>query len=264
MLRHGFGTLVLTAELLAGQAPSPDAAGAAAPAVDPVVYTVGIGSKVPLSLINSISTRHSVAGDRVYLETAFPILVNGRIVIPVGSYVAGAVTQVKKPGRVKGRGELYIRFDTLTLPNGVTRSFHARIGGLDGTAAGQLDRAEGKVMSDGNKAGDARTIGETTAAGTSVGAIAGSAAGHAGMGLGIGSGAGAAAGLIAVLSTRGPDAVLAKGATVEMVLDRDITFTESDLNFGNYQAPRIAPGQAQPDAGGKGSSLSIPIRRIPL
>jgi type IV secretion system protein VirB10 len=224
---------------------------------------VGIGSKVPLSLINSVSTKHSVAGDRVYLETAFPILVNGRIVIPVGSYVAGAVTQVKKPGRVKGRGEIYIRFETLTLPNGVTRSFIARIGGLDGTAAGQLDQAEGKVTSDGNKAGDARTIGETAAAGASVGAIAGSAMSHAGLGLGIGSGAGAAAGLIAVLTTRGPDAVLAKGATVEMVLDRDLTFTESDLDFANYQAPRMAPAQAAPDAG-KGASTPFPIRRIPL
>jgi type IV secretion system protein VirB10 len=244
--------------MLAAQAPPADVA----PAV-PAVYTVGIGSKVPLSLINSISTRHSVAGDRVYLETAFPILVNGRIVIPVGSYVAGSVTQVKKPGRVKGRGEIYIRFETLTLPNGVTRSFVARIGGLDGTASGQLDQAEGKVISDGNKVGDARTIGETTAAGASVGAIAGSAMSHAGMGLGIGSGAGAAAGLIAVLVTRGPDAILAKGDTVEMVLDRDITFTEGDLDFGNYRAPRLAPAQA-PAVGGKGGAPALPIRRIPL
>src|SRR6476620_3197256 len=86
-------------------------------------YTVDPGTKVPLSLINTISTKHSAEGDRVYLETAFPVLVNGRIVIPVGSYVAGTVTQLKKPGRVKGRGELYVRFDSLTLPNGVTRDF---------------------------------------------------------------------------------------------------------------------------------------------
>src|ERR1035438_1658718 len=187
MLRHGFGTLALTAGLLAAQAPPAEVAAGAAPPATPAAYTVGIGSKVPLTLINSISTKHSVAGDRVYLETAFPIMVNGRIVIPVGSYVAGSVTQVKKPGRVKGRGEIYIRFETLTLPNGVTRSFLARIGGLDGTAAGQLDKTEGRVTSGGNKIGDARTVGETTAAGTSVGAIAGSAMGHAGMGLGIGS-----------------------------------------------------------------------------
>ena len=263
MLRHALGTLALTAGLLSAQSPSADVPTAAALPATPAVYTVGIGSKVPLSLINSISTKHSVAGDLVYLETAFPILVDGRIVIPVGSYVTGAVTQVKKPGRVKGRGEIYIRFETLVLPNGVSRSFRARIGGLDGTASGQLDQSEGKVISDGNKANDARTVGETTAAGASVGAIAGSAMSHAGMGLGIGAGAGAAAGLIAVLATRGPDAILAKGDTVEMVLDRNITFTADDLDFGGYAAPHLAPTRA-PDSNGKGSTPSLPIRRIPL
>src|SRR5215510_11259458 len=89
----------------------------------PARFTVEPGTKVPLSLLNSVSTKHSAEGDRIYLETVFPILVQGRIVIPPGSYVAGTVTQVKKPGRVKGRGELYVRFDSLTLPNGVTRDF---------------------------------------------------------------------------------------------------------------------------------------------
>ena len=123
-------------------------------AVPPAEFMLDIGTRVPLSLINSISTRHSAEGDRVYLETVFPVLANGRIVVPVGSYVAGTVTQLKKPGRVKGRGELYVRFDTLTLPNGVTRDFHGRIGSMDGNAKDELDRAEGKVRSEGNKAGD--------------------------------------------------------------------------------------------------------------
>src|SRR5260370_28073703 len=95
-------------------------------------YIIDSGSKIPLNLINSVSTKHSVEGDRVYLETTFPILVNGKIVIPPGSYVAGTVTQIKRPGRVKGRGELFLRFDSLTLPNGVTRDFRARVGTLDG------------------------------------------------------------------------------------------------------------------------------------
>src|SRR5689334_2703852 len=135
-------------------------------------FTVDPGTKVPLSLINTISTKHSAAGDRVYLETAFPVLVSGRIVIPVGSYVSGTVTQITRPGRVKGRGELYIRFDSLTLPNGVTRDFRARLGGVDGQTSGELDKSEGKIKSEGNKAGDARTVGETAGAGASVGAIA--------------------------------------------------------------------------------------------
>jgi type IV secretion system protein VirB10 len=51
------------------------------------------------------------------------------------------------------------------------------------------------------------------------------------MGAGIGAAAGATAGLIGVLVTRGPDAVLARGTTMEMVLDRPIGFTQSDLDF---------------------------------
>src|ERR1700692_3727725 len=64
-------------------------------------YVVDTGTKVPLTLINSVSTKHSIEGDRVYLQTVYPIMVNGRIVIPPGSYVAGTVTEVKRPGRVK-------------------------------------------------------------------------------------------------------------------------------------------------------------------
>src|SRR5438067_5721219 len=119
--------------------------GAQESAPPPADFTVEMGTKVPLSLINSVSTKHSAEGDRVYLETVFPVLVNGRIVVPVGSYVAGTVTQVKKPGRVKGRGELYVRFDSLTLPNGVTRNFHGRIGAMDGNVKDEVDRSEGKV-----------------------------------------------------------------------------------------------------------------------
>jgi hypothetical protein len=225
----------------------------------PAQYTIESGTKVPLSLINSISTRHSVEGDRVYLETVFPLLASGRIVVPVGSYVAGTVTQVKKPGRVKGRGELYIRFDSLTLPNGVTRDFHGRIGSMDGNSKDELDRTEGKIRSEGNKAGDARTVGETAAAGASIGTVAGAASGHYGMGAGIGAAAGAAAGMIGVLASRGPDAVLTRGSTLEMVLDRGITFDENELNFANYQPPRAS--LPAPDAGTEKSRSAIPLGR---
>jgi hypothetical protein len=252
-VRHAVAVLLLGAASAAAQAPAPARAD---------TCIVRVGSKIPLSLINSISTKHSAPGDRVYLATAFPVMADGRIVIPVGSYVSGTVTQVKKPGRVQGRGELFIRFDSLILPNGVTRDFHATIGGMDATAQGQVDSAEGKVRSDGNKAGDARTLGTTTAVGASLGAITGNAASRPGLGIGVGAGAGALAGIVAVLVTRGPDAVLAKGATVEMVLDRDLAFSDSDLNFSGAQPVRPAP--AQPAAAErKPDSTGFPIRRVP-
>jgi type IV secretion system protein VirB10 len=225
-------------------------------------FVVDTGTRIPLSLINSITTKHAAPGDRIYLETVFPILVGGKIVIPPGSYVAGTVTDVKRPGRLKGRGEIYLRFDSLTLPNGVTRDFRARVGGLDGRASEELDRTEGKIKSEGNKGGDVRTIGEAAGVGASVGAISGSVAGHPGMGVGIGAAAGAAAGLMGVLLSRGPEAILAKGTTLEMVLDRPISFGENELDtsaMNNRRPIGDGPGPMPSQR-----SQSPGLRRFPL
>ena len=222
-------------------------------------YNVTVGTHIPLSLINSVSTKNSVPGDRVYLETVFPILVDGKIVIPPGSYVEGTITEVQRPGKIKGRGEFHLRFDSLTLPNGATRDFRARVSGLDGRANEELDRKEGTIRSEGNKSGDLRTIGETTATGAGLGGLIGAASGSAGMGAGIGAAAGAAAGLMGVLFTRGPEAVLAKGTTLEMVLDRQVKFDESELDFSNSPMRR-----AGTDGPGPLPSKKAPARRFPL
>jgi type IV secretion system protein VirB10 len=87
-------------------------------------------------------------------------------------------------------------------------------------------------------------IGETATTGAAVGGLAGIGRAPA-LGAGIGAAAGATAALIGVLVTRGPDAVLAKGTTVEMVLDRQLSYDEAELNFSNLP-PRYSSG----DGGG--------------
>jgi type IV secretion system protein VirB10 len=230
----------------------------------PESYTVAPGTHIALGLINSVSTKHSSPGDRIYLETVFPIVINSRIVIPPGSYVAGTVTDVKRPGRVRGRGELYVRFDSITLPNGVTRDFRSRLGSIDARGNEKLDQKEGVVRSDSNKGGDVKTVGEVAATGASIGAIAGAAASHAGMGAGIGGAAGAAAGLAGVLLTRGPDAVLAKGSTIEMVLDRALVFDAREVNFAAMSGSGHFSDGPGPATGGKNAGLTNPVRRIPF
>lgn len=202
-------------------------------AASPGTYRVEPGTRILLNMINSVSTKQAMVGDRIYLETAFPITSGNRIVIPQGSWVAGTVTEVKRPGRVKGRGELQVRFDSLTLPNGVTRDFRSDLGALDGRADEKLKREQSKVQGPGNKAGDAGTVATTAATGTVIGSGIGAAAGNVGRGAGIGVGAGAAAALVGILTTRGPDATLSKGSVVEMTLDRPLVFANADLNFSN-------------------------------
>jgi len=80
------------------------------------------------------------------------------------------------------------------------------------------------------------------------------------MGLGIGAAAGAAAGLIGVLASRGPDAMLVRGTTVEMILDRPVSFDENELSFGNYQPPHPATAAPAPSPEKK---TTAPVRRFP-
>src|SRR5580658_7375042 len=176
MLTRALPLLLAGALSLAAQQADDAVATPAPPSPEPKTFQVETSTRIPLSMINSVSTKNAQPGDQVYLETEFPILVDGRIVIPPGSYVLGTITKVQRPGKVKGRGEFYLRFDSLTLPNGVTRDFRARVSGLDGRASEELDRTEGSIKSEGNKGGDARAVGETAAAGASIGALAGSAA----------------------------------------------------------------------------------------
>jgi len=205
----------------------------------PGVVTVAPGTRILLSMINSVSTKQAQVGDRIYLETAFPVLSGNKIVIPQGSWVTGTVMLVKRPGRVAGKGALQVRFDSLTLPNGVNRDFRADLGAIDARDDQTLKREESKITGPGDKKGDVGTVIGTTAAGTVIGSGVGAAAGNAARGAGMGAGVGAAAGLLGVLLTRGPDATLSKGSTVEMVLDRTLSYEPSDLDFSNAP-PRAA------------------------
>ena len=78
----------------------------------------------------------------------------------------------------------------------------------------------------GGKGKDVGTVAETTATGAGIGAIAGGA-----KGAGIGAGIGGVAGLAAVLMTRGPEAELPRGSTLDIVLEREITLDGSQIRF---------------------------------
>lgn len=190
-------------------------------------FIVPSGTRVLLQLKNAVDTKHSAVGDRVYLQTAMPVFINQHMVIPVGSYVMGTITESQRAPKAKGHSSLNISFDSITLPNGVTRDFRSRAGSVD--TAADLDREEGRLTGGNNNRKNAETVGATTAGGAAIGTIAGAARNAPLTGLGIGAAAGGAAGLIGVLMSRGPDVVLRPGTSVEMVLDRDIRFTSDEL-----------------------------------
>ena len=178
----------------------------------PVV--VPAGTVIPVTLTSRISTKNARDGDGIYGKTVFPITVNNKVVIPEGSFVRGKVTEIRRPGRVKGKGELTLNFQTLVLPSGITVPIYTSLGGVGG--AGER-KGEATVQGDSSKGEDAKTVGTTAAQGALIGVIA-----DRGKGAVVGGGVGAAAGTAAVLLTRGKDLVLEPGTTIEIVLDRPV------------------------------------------
>jgi type IV secretion system protein VirB10 len=227
-------------------ASSPAKPADAAPPANKTIAKIQVpsGTHIPLVLHNSISTRSARPGDPVYFETLFPIMIDGKVVIPAGSYVSGEVTESKRPGRVKGRGELMIKLTTLILPNAYMVNLNA-VPGNAGTGGNETTDSEGKIIGDSEKGHDIGTIAKTTAAGAGIGGVAT----QSGRGVGIGAAAGAAAGLAAVLLTRGPDAEMPRGSTVEAVIDRSIYLDADRVQF-------TGPGQA--------SALAGPPNREPV
>ena len=73
-------------------------------------------------LESGISTATAKPGDSVYFRTSFPITINNKVVIPVGSYLRGEVADSKRPGRVKGKGELRLPSEHV----GVSQWLHCR------------------------------------------------------------------------------------------------------------------------------------------
>jgi hypothetical protein len=228
---------------VAAAATAANAAAARTPAAKPAQVLVPVGTRLPLVLHNGVSTRNAHPGDPLYFETLYPVLVGERIVIPAGSYVSGEITETKRPGRIKGRGEIMLRLTSMILPNGYVVSFLASPTGASTGDDDTVDK-EGKIKGRGDKAADARTVAETTIAGASIGSLGGLAAGRPGLGAGIGAAAGVAAGIAAVLLTRGPELELPRGTTLDISLDRPLYLDSDRVQFTDPGHASTLPGPA--------------------
>jgi hypothetical protein len=212
-----------------------DTQAAAIASAAPIV--VPTGTTLPLVLHNAITTRNAMPGDPVFLETVFPILVDSHVVIPAGSYVQGEILEAKRPGKVKGRGEVRMRLNTIIMPNGYSAKFGA-VPSNAGTGGNESTDKEGNITGDTDKGSDVGTVIKGTAIGAGIGAVAARSAGGAGIGAGIG----AAVGLAAIMLTRGPELELPRGSTLNAVLDRPLYLDSSKVNFTEPGRASELPG----------------------
>ena len=222
-----------TSGLLAAQ----QAAHPPSPAPSPIARNSGIDqvvvpaeTAIPLVLKNIINSRTAYPGEAIYCTTIFPITVGNRIVLPVGTYVTGEITEVKHAGRIKGKAQLGLRFDSITLPNGTTRPISATLSGFGASGKEGFSPKESRVEGESSKGADAGKVAQTTITGAEIGTIAGVGPNSVGKGLGMGRAAGAAGGLIWVLASRGKEIVLPAGTNLELQLSRPLSFDRDELD----------------------------------
>ena len=230
----------------AGAAPvTQAAANSAAPAPNTGQVAVPTGTRLPLLLRNGINTRTAKAGDSVYFETAYPISVNNKIAIPLGTFLRGQVLEAKRPGRIKGRGEFRIALEQMTYPNGYTIELRATPNSVDRNGQEGVDR-EGKIKGSSSKGRDTATVLVASGGGAYIGALAGEIANDApARGAWIGGGAAGIGALIAILATRGPEAELPRGTAIDVTFDRplilDAAYVPANAGAGLDPLARIAP-----------------------
>ncbi|MFB3906729.1 MAG: hypothetical protein ACE15E_25105 [Acidobacteriota bacterium] len=190
-----------------------------------------------ITLERALDTGTATAGDSFFGLVAVPVTQNDRIVIPAGSYVRGQVETAKRAGRIKGTGEMTLRFNLLILPDGTTREFQAGASAAEGFAT-KAGAEEGKIKAQSTQASD---VGKGALYGAPIGTSIGAVAGIRGdredteevlsrvrTGALVGGAGGAAIGAIVGLLFRNEEAKLAKGTIITVVLDKDVRFVKPE------------------------------------
>ena len=195
---------------------------------DPNAVVIPAGTKVPLLLKQAISTKNAREGDAVYAETAFPFVVNDRIVIPAGTYIQGKISHTEKAGRSKKRAEILIHFTTMIYPSGYTVMLPGTVENTPGADSNGVKDQEGTIQADKDTGKRVEDAAKGAAVGGAVGSIGGAAAGGYN-GARIGGLAGLAGGVAWALLKHGPEVKLEVGTSLEMEIQRNIPVDASRI-----------------------------------
>lgn len=199
------------------QAPLAQPVPPAKPAPSGSTLIVPAGERLVLELETPLHTRVTKVNDTAEFVTHRDLVVGRRVVVPRGSYVRATVTKAKRPGRLKGRGEIQLRFDELELPDGTIIPFTANLlrAGFTEVKDGKLEEAD--LEGDGSKVQDILVVAQGGMQGVLIGGAIGGRKGAA-----YGSAIGAGIGLVGMLLRRGPDLDLPRGMLFEVEINQEI------------------------------------------
>ena len=182
----------------------PRAVGSTGKATDYREVTIPAGTVLPVTLETSVGSDISRVEQPVHGALRRAVTIGGVEVLPAGTAINGHVTAARRPGKVKGRGMVAMRFNQLDTPGeGTTR----------------ISTATVSRVAPATKEKDTLQIIAPAAGGAVVGRLVGGKSGAA-----KGAVIGGAAGTGYVLSTRGKEVRLGSGARLAVRLTAPVTF----------------------------------------
>jgi len=199
--------------------------------------TIQAGTKFKASLQTPVSTKLSEVGDLLYWTLYEPLRIDREHVLPRGMELSGRVTFVKRPGRVKGKAQLYALMDGLETYYG-TESIAVSVDVADDLIEDEKIRAdeEGKLEANPDLGHD---LGKAER-GASIGAMASVPIAITTGSLGAAIAGPVAGAIVGILLTRGKEIRLPAGTVFRMRFVQDVAIPASIADF--------RPGGAAPNS----------------
>jgi hypothetical protein len=197
---------------------------------DPNAVVIPAGTRIPLLLKQAISTKNAREGDSVYAQTAFPFVVDNRVLVPAGTYIQGKISHVERAGRIKGRAEILMHFTSMIYPSGYTVMLPGSVENMPGAEKTSMKDTEGTIQQDKDTGKKIEQGAKAGVYGASGGALAGGLSSGIN-GARVGAAAGAAVGIAWALLKRGSDVRLEVGTSVEMEIQRAIPVDASRIQM---------------------------------
>lgn len=178
------------------------------------IFSVPAGTMLHCRTNQTLTTKLNAQGDAFTINVAEPVSINGHVVVPVGATLAGRITLMERPGRIKGVGQMRLTAEQITLPDGRIFPLGATLMTAYGVNHIKVVGNEGLVKGPNSHAPDFEEIGAGTVGGTLLGLIFAHPV--------VGATVGLTATTVDRMRRRGKDLTLPVGTQLNYQLTRDL------------------------------------------
>lgn len=198
------------------------------------LVSVPAGTLLHCRTAETLTTKLNFQGDAFKLSVTEPVTVNGRVAIPAGATLAGRITRLERPGRIKGVGQMRLTLNQLVLPDGRSFPLSAALMTAFGADHVRVVGDEGTVKGPSSRFPDFEEIGAGTAGGTLLGLMFAHPF--------VGATLGLTATTVDRMRRRGKDLTIPVGTQLNYQLTRELAIMPSGVHAG-VAVPMHAAGR---------------------